>query len=443
MLSVSRRSGGAFLLIALFEILGFGLLSVRLGATGQAEHLVDPMAFILLAGGLFLLIMQYWLLPAAFRHIDRHVMILYNTLFAVGYVIQYRLNPEIAVRQILFFAAGLVAMTLILLLSRSGWLHEERRGLYMVGGIILLLLATVFGTVTRGARNWIEIGPFSLQPSEFAKVALVFVLACSLREKRHFAGYIPLFAYVGISVILLVLQKDLGASLLFYMTFLLLLYVATSNWGYLGAGLGALAVGGVACYKLFDHVRLRVAVWQNPWSMVDDGGYQIVQGLMALVSGGIFGSGLGLGSPRSIPAYRTDYIFAVISEEFGILFGVLLIGLYVLLVFRGAAIARRARNAYHALLALAVTVMIALQSFIIIGGVIKLIPLTGITLPLVSYGGSSMLSTMMLMGVLLTVSHANAADEELKEEDEESWDDEEDRDGEDELVDDGEEEDEE
>ncbi len=427
MLSISRRSGAPFMLIALFEVFGFAILSIREGALGLAEHLIDPMGIILMAGALFLLILQYWLLPALFRYIDRYVMILYNTLFAVGIVIQYRLNAQIAVKQMLFFTIGLVAMAVIIGIFQSGWLHEGRRWLYFSAGLLLLGVAMVFGTVTRGARNWIEIGSFTLQPSEFAKVALVFVLACYLREKRRFWGYTPLFAFVGISVILLVLQKDLGAALLFYMTFLLLLYVATSNWGYLGAGLGALAVGGVISYKLFDHVRLRVAVWQNPWSMVDDGGYQIVQGLMALVSGGVFGSGLGLGSPKYIPAYRTDYIFAVISEEFGILFGVLLIGLYVLLVFRGAAIARRANNAFHALLALGVTVMIALQSFIIIGGVIKLIPLTGVTLPLVSYGGSSMLSTMMLMGILLAVSQENGrADAETLDEayDEEEWDEE-------------------
>ena len=183
--------------------------------------------------------------------------------------------------------------------------------------------------------------------------------------------------------------------------------------------MGALAVGGVVSYHIFDHVKTRVSVWQNPWSQANDGGYQIVQGLMAIVSGGMFGTGLGLGSPKSIPAYRTDYIFAVVCEEMGVLAGILLIGFYVMLVVRGAIIARRAVNAYHALLALGSTVLIALQSFIIIGGVIKLIPLTGITLPLVSYGGSSMVATFMLIGILQAVSEASGREAEahLEEDD--------------------------
>ena len=413
--SIGKRSGMLMSLVAILEIVSFGLLSIR----GEG---IDYEAFIVLGLSLLLLFLQYWVLPQFFRHADRYVMVIVNLLMAIGLIFQYRLSSSTAYKQVICCAAGLIAMIVMMQLVLKDVFKRRYIYLYMIFGIILVAITLVLGRVIGGAKNWLSLSEtLSVQPSEFAKVVLVVVLALWLRENHTFRQLIPMFAYVFICVCLLVLARDLGAALLYFGTFLMMLFVATSSLFYVAAGLGALAVGGVVSYQRFDHVKTRVSVWLNPWSQANDGGYQIVQGLMAIVSGGMFGTGLGLGSPKSIPAYRTDYIFAVVCEEMGVLAGILLIGFYVMLVVRGAIIARRAVNAYHALLALGSTVLIALQSFIIIGGVIKLIPLTGITLPLVSYGGSSMVATFMLIGILQAVSEASGREAEahLEEEGEE------------------------
>lgn len=244
------------------------------------------------------------------------------------------------------------------------------------------------------------MGGILFQPSEFVKVALVFVLADAMTERTHVRDLVPLFLFVGAVAALLVLQRDLGAAMLMAGTFLMVFFVATSN---IGATLAALLTGGAgayASYLLFDHVRARIAIWQDPWATYSTSGYQIAQGLMAIASGGLWGLGLGQGSPKMIPAYHTDYIFAVICEEFGIVFGVGVIALYLLIVVRGVLIALHAEDRFSMLAAFGATAMLAVQTFVIIGGVIKLIPLTGITMPFVSYGGSSMIACMLFAGIL-------------------------------------------
>jgi len=419
MTNIGKRSGMMFFLVAVLEIIGFGLLAI------SQEGSIDYQALIVLGLSLILLMFQYWVIPQIFHHADRQVMVIVNLLMAVGLIFQYRLSTSTAYKQVICCTLGIVAMLITMQLILKNVFKRRYALIYMIFGVAMVAITLVLGRVIGGAKNWISLSEtLSVQPSEFAKVVLVIILALWLRESRSFRQLIPMFAYVFICVCLLVVARDLGAALLFFGTFLMMLFVATSNLFYVSAGLGALALGGIASYHLFDHVRTRVSVWLNPWTQVNDGGYQIVQGLMAIVSGGMFGTGIGLGSPRYIPAYRTDYIFAVVCEEMGVLSGIILIGFYVILVVRGAIIARRAINAYHALLALGSTVMIALQSFIIIGGVIKLIPLTGITLPLVSYGGSSMVVTFMLIGILQAVAEASGReasaylDEEEEDEEE-------------------------
>ena len=205
-----------------------------------------------------------------------------------------------------------------------------------------------------------------------------------------------------------------GPLHLFAGTFLLMFYAATGRKLMTLGGLGVLAVGAVGSYKLFSHVRTRVQVWRDPWSVYQDQGYQIVQGLIALASGGLFGVGLGQGMPEVIPAAQTDYIFAVIGEEFGIIIGIMIVVFYLVLIVRGILIGINARSTFDALLVFGATVMLALQSFIIIGGVIKLIPLTGITLPFVSYGGSSMVVSLMQMGIIQGVAIKNGQADEAE-----------------------------
>lgn len=413
MFASNRKNAAPMVLIALFDLFAFGLLSLRQG-------LFDPWAWVVCLLALALLALQYWVMPLFFRDNNFYLTVIANALIAVGLVIQYRLSPDVAFKQLLWVTVGLVAMVAVTSVIARGGIPERAVKWYMVAGLGLLVLGLIFGSVVGGARNWIKLpGGVTFQPSELAKVLLVVVLAATLRERRSLLGYFPLLCYVALSVVLLVVQKDLGAALLYYGTFLILLYVATSNIWWVLAGLLALAVGGVGAYFLFDHVQLRVSVWLNPWTQVQGDGYQIAQGLIAIVSGGPFGVGLGLGSPKSVPAYRTDYIFAVICEEMGWVTGFMVIGLFVMLLICGLNIARRCSDAYHALLAVGCTVMLALQSFIILGGVTKLIPLTGITLPLVSYGGSSILSVMLLLGILQGVSEytGRVAEEALLVED--------------------------
>lgn len=232
----------------------------------------------------------------------------------------------------------------------------------------------------------------------------------STREKLF--SFIPYIGFTGICVVLLVAAKELGTGLLLCGTFLILFFAATGRVLLTLLGVGVFGAGAYASYHIFSHVRTRVEVWLDPWASYNDQGYQIVQGLMALASGGLFGVGLGNGMPGVIPASHTDYIFSVIGEEFGILFAGVVIVFYLVFIVRGMLIALNAENTYDALLVFGCTCMLSLQGFIIIGGVIKLIPLTGITLPFVSYGGSSLLSSMIQLGIIEGVAIKNGKREE-------------------------------
>ena len=208
----------------------------------------------------------------------------------------------------------------------------------------------------------------------------------------------------GVSLLLMVGQRDLGATLLLFGVFLAMLYVASSRGVYVWAGLLALAVGGYLCYLAFPHVQLRVDVWMDPWSRAQNEGYQIVQGLVAVASGGIIGAGLGQGYPNFVPAAQTDYVIVAIAEEMGLAGALAVIGLFMLLISRGFRIALRARDSYSFLLATGLTSILGIQTLVILGGTLKLIPLTGITLPFISYGGSSILTNFLIIALLLRIS---------------------------------------
>lgn len=403
-----RRTSAAGLLfvIVLFELSAFGLLAFR--DAGRVDY--DAIIIGVLMVGL--LVFQYIALSSFFRHIDRYILIIANVFVAIGMILQYRINPDIAFRQIIWVGIGMFAMIVAILLMR--YLHIWRRYgyFYLLAMLGLLALSLVFARTIGGAKNWINIGGFSFQPSEFGKIFLVFGLSKWLSERNTVVSLIPAGVAVAAALALLVLSRDLGAALLYAGTAIVMVYAGTGNLLMTGGLLAASGGGAVASYYLFSHVRVRVEVWRNPWATFADQGYQIAQGLMAIASGGAFGMGLTLGVPKSIPAYHTDYIFAVICEEFGIVIGLCVVAFYLLFILRGALIALSARDRYSALIAFGCTAMITLQSFIIIGGVIKMIPLTGITLPFISYGGSSMITSMVLLGILEGVAISNG--EKLK-----------------------------
>ena len=321
-------------------------------------------------------------------------------LLDVSLIMLQRLNPALAVRQLIWMAIGIIMMLFIPFVL---WLiprFEIFEWIYIALSYGLILCTLVFGTAKYGSVNWLEIGPITFQPSEIVKFLFIFYLASVLRKKIGMRELITTGVLSAGIVLLLVMQKDLGGALIFFMTYMVMLYIASSNELLFFAGMGAASLAAMLAYRLFSHVRVRVSVWKDPWADISGGGYQIVNSLFAITTWGLFGIGLTRGMPRSIPVVESDFIFAAICEEFGALFGMGMICIYIMIFFRGIMIALNCQRRYYSLLAAGIISMFAFQSFLILGGVLKLIPLTGVTLPFVSYGGSSVVVSILLLGLL-------------------------------------------
>lgn len=411
MVTLRRHSAGIILsFMVLFALSAFVLLSFLHGGFSLS----------MLIAGICLcayVIVQYNVIGAIFRHIDRFVLLITDFLLIVGMIMLYRLDPQTGQRQFIWILTGTVLMVIALLVIRKATDFGRWNLFFMILAVGMLGITLVLAQTTYGARNWLRIGPFSFQPSEFAKILFLIVTAYYLSTRQRKRDLWPYFVFTILCVLLLVAARDLGAALLFAGTFLIVFYVGTGSVAITLASIAAFTGGALLSYKMFAHVRTRVQVWLDPWATYNDNGYQIVQGLLAIASGGLLGTGLGNGMPSSIPVAESDYIFAAICEEFGIIVGLALIGFYLLFIVRGILIAMSARDRFDKLLVFGATCMLALQSFIIIGGVIKLIPLTGITMPFVSYGGSSMLSSMMVLGIIEGVADKNGEldEQEIKE----------------------------
>lgn len=403
------RSNTRLLLSAvmLFQFTAMLLISLQ-------ERPVDTQALILAVA----LPAATWLVVMAFGRlwpIDRAILILALLLCSVGIITlsdiaRAKITP---LTQAIYALAGIVAMAVGIVFIRS--LRHWKK--WILPGMALCLGALAspwaFGSVQNGARNWITIIPdrLTIQPSEFIKPALILILAAALSGRPRFVKCLPAIGFAAVCCGILLIQSDLGAVLLYFLTTLLIYFVATSNWLITLGGLGVGVAGSVLAYKLVPYVQTRVAIWQNPWSDPTGSGGQIVQALMAIGSGGLFGMGLGLGRPRNIPLYHSDFIFAAIAEEFGLLFSICLLAVYVLIIMRGLVVAMNARTSFHSLAAFGIVAMLGLQTMLIVGGNTKLIPLTGVTLPLISSGGSSLVSTFLSFGILLGISSMNAEDE--------------------------------
>lgn len=396
-------------LIALFDITGFALIACM---GGKVDYIAMALGVIIAA----VLLFQYNILTAFFKGIDKYVIIIMNFLVAVGLLVIYRIDSSLAYKQLIYYILGSFVMVAMMFVTMK--FENFVKGRYVIMGlsIAILLFAILFGKEQYGAKNWINLGGFSIQPSELVKISLVILLASYFANEDKLLKQLPVLAFAAVCMVILLVQKDLGAVVLYFGTALIVYYVCTSNilLSLLGLGLGA--GGAVAAYKLFDHVQVRVAVWKNPWIYYENKGYQIVQGLLAIASGGLVGMGLGRGMPSLTPVSYADYIFVIIVEEFGLIVGMAILAFYIVLILRGAIIARYAKTKFHMILAFGCTTLISLQGFIIIAGVIKMIPLTGITLPFISYGGTSLLTCMALMGILLGVSVASAKQQEMTKE---------------------------
>lgn len=345
------------------------------------------------------------LLPRFFPS-DRLLLSLTNFLCALGVLVLYSTEPEYAYNQAMYYGIGIGAMIVCVWVVRLIRSWRIPVLLLMPVSLVLLTLPLLIGRETNGATNWFYVGGVSVQPSEIVKLSLLIILSYYMSRHR----LLPWLVFSVCCLALLMLQKDLGTALMYYGTTLMLYYASSSNLLLTGVGLAGGAGAAVLGYQMFAHVKKRVAIWLNPWSDYENSGFQIIQGLMAIASGGLIGVGLGLGSPKTIPVYYTDFIFAVICEQFGVIFGLCVLLMYVALIWRGATTAMAARRSFHGLLAMGCTLMLGLQTFVIIGGVIKMIPLTGVTMPFVSYGGTSLVSSLCLVGLLQGVASLNEDD---------------------------------
>ena len=396
------------LLTALFIAGALGLAAVRTPGT------IDMQAVYLLAIMVPACLLTTLALPRMLP-IDPLIMALTNFLCGVGIVILYTVSPERGIRQTNFYVIGLAAMLVMSLIVSKVRRFKGLTVLSMLLGIGALILPLAFGQWNNGAKNWVSIPFFgSFQPSELVKLSLVLAMAYYFSAHRTVFQMMPAILFAGTCLLLLMLQRDLGTALIYYMTTLTMFYVACGNVPLTMIGLAGGAGAAVMGYKMFAHVKARVAMWRNPWSDPLDKGYQIIQALLAIGSGGLFGVGLGQGAPQNIPAYYNDFIFAVICEQLGIVFGVLLLAVYVLIVLRGVTIISRSRRSFDMLLGCGVLAMLAIQTVMIVGGVIKMLPLTGVTMPFISYGGSSLLSSMCMVGILHGI--CARAQEDLEEE---------------------------
>lgn len=337
----------------------------------------------------------------------------------IGICFVLRLAPDTAGHQIVWLFAGIALMIATVILVPS----VERLGHYkytcLLLGLVMLLLPVVpfIGAEYNGSRIWLSIAGMSFQPGEIAKILIVLFLAAYLADNRellsvlrrgilgikypNFRALIPLLVMWIIALLIVIFERDLGSALLFFGIFLVMIYVCTGRLSYVIIGLALVAIGGFALYTMFSHVQTRIAIWRDPFSDPSGSGYQLVQSLYSLADGGLFGSGIGRGMPTFIPEVESDFVFSAIGEEMGLLGASGVIFLYMLFAVRGFLIAARAKSDMAAFTATGLTTSICLQAFIIIGGVTGFIPLTGLTLPFMSQGGSSLISSFIIVGLLL------------------------------------------
>ena len=407
-----------------------GLLTIYLASTGTLDwDWRDIWISIAFMGAVIAI--SFWFSITKFEG-DQIVFPITVFLSGIGLLVIQRLEPALAAlgpgyallpeRQLLYLWVGLGLLAFVVVfIRRLTWLRRYKYT-WAVGAILLMAVTMIFGTEIKGARLWLDIGPFTVQTSEITKIGLVVFLAAYLAENEDLIAssyrvgrvrlppipyLMPIIVMWFFSMLVVVAQNDLGTALLFFGVLLSMIYLASGRLSYVAIGLISFGGGVALAYERFSRVQLRVQNWLDPWQDPLDSGFQQVQSEYAMASGGLFGRGLAHGSPGFIPEVHSDYVFAAIGEELGLLgtFAVLL--LFMMLVFRGYLIAMRAPDAFGKYLAAGLTSILAIQTLVILGGTVRLIPLTGITLPFVSAGGSSLLSNFLIVGLLMRVSDPN------------------------------------
>lgn len=341
------------------------------------------------------------LYPRASKVIVNHMCM----MTAIGFIMITRLSYSVgerinAVRHFEIAAASTALALIVPLIIRKVRVLTRWTWLYAALGIGMLALVAVAASETYGAKLAFTIAGISVQPSEFVKIIFVFCIAGMLGKAKNFRDIVVATVVAALHVLILVASTDLGGALIFFITYLIMLYVSTRKLFYLLAGFSAGAVAAVAAYFLFSHVRVRVEIWQDPFADFSGNGYQLAQSLFSLAAGGWFGTGIMQGTPENIPIVEQDFMFAAITEELGGLFAICLILICMSCYIMFLNIAMRLSNRFYRLVALGLGTMYAVQVFLTIGGAMKFIPLTGVTLPLISYGGSSMLSTVLMFAII-------------------------------------------
>ncbi len=413
-----RREGLLLLTAAAFVFLNALILSVALEGGPAWAHLWGPLAWAMVLAAAHILLFRFK--PGH----DPLLLPIFALLTGWGILLVDRLAPNFLGRQVLWVALGTAVLLAVTILPANLRPLRRFRYTWLVLGLLLLAATLLFGVNPSGygAELWLPIplpfiGPVYFQPSELLKLLLVVFLASYFADRdtllrrsqaRGWRGALPYLAPLllmwGFCMVLLVWQRDLGAATLYFLVFLALLYLATGDRRYVIAGLGLLGAAAVAAYFLFDVVALRVDAWWNPWNDALDRSFQIVQSLYALAAGGVLGQGAGQGFPTYIPVVHSDFVFAAVAEEWGLIGSLGLLGLFMFLAYRGLRLAMTSSRPFSGYLAAGITLLFAIQALLITGGVTKLLPLTGVTLPFISYGGSSLLISSIMLGLLLYVS---------------------------------------
>jgi cell division protein FtsW (lipid II flippase) len=413
--------------------LGLGLMAVVTTGAGYVLLLladrpdIPADLWVFLAAVLGLYVAAHLAVRAFAPRADPTLLPIAAMLNGIGFVVVSRLDRDLARTQAVWIAVGVGVFVLTLMVVRNIRVLERYRYTFLLLGVAALLIPLVpgVGAEINGARLWVRVGPVNFQPGEAAKVLLVIFFAAYLVDKREllaqgtrrFLGMTlpdpkhlgPLLLAWSFSILVMVRQKDLGSSLLFFAVFAAMLYIATERSSYLLVALVLFIGGATIAYQIFAHVQERVTGWVDPWAHSQTSGFQLVQSLFALGSGGFAGTGLGLGSPQKIPNASTDFVLSAIGEELGLLGTVAVILLFLLFVGSGYRIAMQSERPFSKLFAAGLTTIIGVQTFVIVGGVIRVIPLTGVTLPFISYGGSSLIANFIIVALLLRISDETVA----------------------------------
>lgn len=419
-----RRRTELGLIVVVVLITAGAYALAGLGKTSEMPANIGPFLGVILG----LLVTAHIAVRRLAPNADSILLPLAALLNGIGYVFIVRLDEaqeesgSLAELQSLWTAVGIGAFVATLLFVRRARDLERYRYTFAALGLFLLVLPLfpVIGRTINGSRIWISLGPVNFQPGEAAKIVLAIFFAGYLVERREILAMSnfrlgplhlpdpqhlgPVALAWGASLIVMTLEKDLGSSLLFFFLFVVMLWVATGRTTYLTVGTTLFAGGAFFAWSQFEHVKDRVDVWLDPWPVAKAEGFQVVEASFALADGGIAGTGIGLGTPTRIPEVETDFIFAAIGEELGLLGATAVLCAYILMVGAGLRIALRADSGFDTLLATGLTSLLGIQAFIIIGGVTRVLPLTGVTLPFVSYGGSSLVLNYVLLALLLRIS---------------------------------------